>query len=643
MAPERVRAVAELGQRRGFDLFVMYGATEATARMAVLPPDLALVAPGVDRPPAARHGLRARSGRGPGRPSSPASASSSTRGPNVMLGYAEIAGRPGRRPHRRRAAHRRLRAAAPTGSGRSSAGPAGSPRCCGLRIDLDRVERALARAGDRRRRRRRRRPGGRRRRRRRAPVDAEAVRRARRRRRRARPPPASRSSCCPTCRGWPTARPTTAALGGRWRRATGTPASAPGVRRAATADDVTALCARLLGRPEARARRLVRRPRRRLAVLRRGVAAARGAARPPARRLAARCPSPRSPPRARRSPPAGRRGRDQRRCCGRWRSSPSSARTPTSSRCSAARTCCWRSSASTWAASSSATAPRARADAGRSCAALARVVVPSVLVIGAVAAVSPTDIDVAAGRCCSTALHRVELDRAAAGTTGSSRRWSPGGAGAGRPARRARRRPRSSPAAPVRHSRGAGARAAHPRYDVVGVPGDHVHRAHVRASGCSPSAGPCPGPHDPPATAGLRRRPGPGARVLPVGGLERRRLRRRSGCSRSIWVPQVRLPAPGRRGRRRAGRVVAVDLPRSTGRSTPAFEYSLAAAGDPALAGRRRGRCDRVRRVGCARRGCGAGSGIADALTVLCPVGASVRRVVTGRPDERTPAWTGSR
>lgn len=41
LAPEQVRRYAELGQRRGFDLAVMYGQTEATARMAVLPPDLA--------------------------------------------------------------------------------------------------------------------------------------------------------------------------------------------------------------------------------------------------------------------------------------------------------------------------------------------------------------------------------------------------------------------------------------------------------------------------------------------------------------------------------------------------------------------------------------------------------------------------
>ena len=81
MAPERVRAFAELGQRRGFDLFVMYGATEATARMSVLPPDLALVAPGVDRPSAARHDLRPGRRRGRWTASSRASASSSSPDP----------------------------------------------------------------------------------------------------------------------------------------------------------------------------------------------------------------------------------------------------------------------------------------------------------------------------------------------------------------------------------------------------------------------------------------------------------------------------------------------------------------------------------------------------------------------------------
>ncbi|HEX7827273.1 MAG TPA: AMP-binding protein, partial [Mycobacterium sp.] len=42
LAPDRVRHFAELGRSRGWQLFVMYGATEATARMGYLPPDLAL-------------------------------------------------------------------------------------------------------------------------------------------------------------------------------------------------------------------------------------------------------------------------------------------------------------------------------------------------------------------------------------------------------------------------------------------------------------------------------------------------------------------------------------------------------------------------------------------------------------------------
>lgn len=41
LEPDRVRQFAALGQRRGWQLFVMYGATEATARMAYLPPELA--------------------------------------------------------------------------------------------------------------------------------------------------------------------------------------------------------------------------------------------------------------------------------------------------------------------------------------------------------------------------------------------------------------------------------------------------------------------------------------------------------------------------------------------------------------------------------------------------------------------------
>jgi acyl-CoA synthetase (AMP-forming)/AMP-acid ligase II len=42
LAPDRVQHFAELGRDRGWQLFVMYGATEATARMGYLPPDLAI-------------------------------------------------------------------------------------------------------------------------------------------------------------------------------------------------------------------------------------------------------------------------------------------------------------------------------------------------------------------------------------------------------------------------------------------------------------------------------------------------------------------------------------------------------------------------------------------------------------------------
>ncbi|WP_322937712.1 AMP-binding protein [Nocardioides bizhenqiangii] len=46
LAPDRVAAVAERGRREGWDLIVMYGQTEATARMAYLPPDLTDAHPG---------------------------------------------------------------------------------------------------------------------------------------------------------------------------------------------------------------------------------------------------------------------------------------------------------------------------------------------------------------------------------------------------------------------------------------------------------------------------------------------------------------------------------------------------------------------------------------------------------------------
>lgn len=83
LAPVRVRSYAELGRERGWDLFVMYGQTEATARMAYLPPDLAAEHPhaiGVAIP-----GGEFRLEPVPGLDDSELVYT----GPNVMLGYAE--------------------------------------------------------------------------------------------------------------------------------------------------------------------------------------------------------------------------------------------------------------------------------------------------------------------------------------------------------------------------------------------------------------------------------------------------------------------------------------------------------------------------------------------------------------------------
>ncbi len=85
MPPERVRLFAELGRQQGWDLFVMYGATEATARMAYLSPQLALSHPAaIGRPiPGGAFTIE------------PCEACDDEdvgelvyRGPNVMMGYA---------------------------------------------------------------------------------------------------------------------------------------------------------------------------------------------------------------------------------------------------------------------------------------------------------------------------------------------------------------------------------------------------------------------------------------------------------------------------------------------------------------------------------------------------------------------------
>lgn len=85
MAPERVRTLAAQGEAEGWELVVMYGQTEATARMAYLPPHLATTHP-------QSVGVAIPGGTFRLDPVAGAEAGVGElvySGPNVMLGYAE--------------------------------------------------------------------------------------------------------------------------------------------------------------------------------------------------------------------------------------------------------------------------------------------------------------------------------------------------------------------------------------------------------------------------------------------------------------------------------------------------------------------------------------------------------------------------
>ncbi|KUI28196.1 AMP-dependent synthetase [Mycobacterium sp. IS-1496] len=86
LAPERVLRYAELGTALGWRLVVMYGATEATARMAYLPPDLAATHPGcIGVPiPGGSFTIEPLDGW----PAADAAGELVYRGDNVMMGYA---------------------------------------------------------------------------------------------------------------------------------------------------------------------------------------------------------------------------------------------------------------------------------------------------------------------------------------------------------------------------------------------------------------------------------------------------------------------------------------------------------------------------------------------------------------------------
>ncbi|MGQ4616123.1 AMP-binding protein [Nocardia sp. R7R-8] len=146
LAPERVRDYAGLGRERGWDFVVMYGQTEATARMAYLPAHLASAHPDcIGIPiPGGEFTLEplAETGDNQDEPHELV-----YRGPNVMLGYAESAAdlALGRTVDALRTGD--LARRTPEGLYQVVGRRSRFAKIFGLRIDLERLESGLAAAG----------------------------------------------------------------------------------------------------------------------------------------------------------------------------------------------------------------------------------------------------------------------------------------------------------------------------------------------------------------------------------------------------------------------------------------------------------------------------------------------------------------
>ncbi|MET3931999.1 AMP-binding protein [Arthrobacter sp. OAP107] len=141
LAPERVQSYAELGRRKGWELFVMYGQTEATARMAYLPPRLAAGHPGAIGIPVPGGAFRIEPVAGLEH------GELVYTGPNVMLGYAETPEDlgAGRMVHELRTGD--LARKHPSGVYEVVGRRSRFVKIVGLRVDLGQVERILADLG----------------------------------------------------------------------------------------------------------------------------------------------------------------------------------------------------------------------------------------------------------------------------------------------------------------------------------------------------------------------------------------------------------------------------------------------------------------------------------------------------------------
>ncbi len=143
MAPDTVRTWAQRGERGGFDLFVMYGQTEATARMAYLPAHLAAERPECVGVPVPGGDLRLEPV--PGQPEGVGELVYS--GPNVMMGYAEERADLARGHDLAELRTGDLGVQDPDGLWRVVGRLSRFAKVLGLRVDLDRVEAGLADLG----------------------------------------------------------------------------------------------------------------------------------------------------------------------------------------------------------------------------------------------------------------------------------------------------------------------------------------------------------------------------------------------------------------------------------------------------------------------------------------------------------------
>ena len=143
MAPDAVRRYARMGREAGFDLVVMYGATEATARMAWLPPLLAEHAPDTIGIPIPGGSFRLDPVDG----GEPGVGELVYRGDNVMLGYAEAPAELalGRTVDELRTGD--LARQRDDGLFQVVGRRSRFAKVFGLRVDLDRVERVLGARG----------------------------------------------------------------------------------------------------------------------------------------------------------------------------------------------------------------------------------------------------------------------------------------------------------------------------------------------------------------------------------------------------------------------------------------------------------------------------------------------------------------